>query len=125
MEDGPVKADFNINDRQNAVSSFNVFKHSLSGSPDYTANAGITIHHPQWPNLSVVYQQTDDYLHALGSGNSILLPNGNTVSSVPDYWVDERNQLDLQVSQNSLNLPSRLLRGSTTCYNLLLYNTRI
>jgi TonB-dependent Receptor Plug Domain len=83
----------------------------LTETPPYTVNGGITIAHPRWPNLSVLYQETGDYLQMIGSGSRMVLPNGNTISAVPDYRVGKRSQLDVQVSQKLFRSSLQLIAG--------------
>jgi outer membrane receptor protein involved in Fe transport len=86
-------------------------KHQLSGVPGYVFNAGFLFHHPRWPNLTLLYQEIDDMLYALGSGNRIKLSNGNEISVVPDMRQAKRNQFDLQCSQKFLKGRLQLIAG--------------
>jgi hypothetical protein len=89
VSDGPIRS----------LTTPNVAEHTLSGSPEYTLNTGLIINHPRFPQLSVLYYLTDDYISAVGSGTLYTLSNGNTISAIPDYHVKGRDQLDIQVSQ--------------------------
>jgi TonB-dependent receptor len=91
-------------------------KHSLTGSPDYTINAGIVIKQPKFPALTLLYNETADYISALGSGARYTLSNGNTISAIPDYRVKGRRQMDIQVSQQLFKSRIQIIVGA---HNLL------
>ncbi|MBI3883253.1 MAG: TonB-dependent receptor [Sphingobacteriales bacterium] len=76
-----------------------VAPHSLSGTPNYTFNTGIVIQHPSYPQLTVLYNSTGDYLSAVGS------------ATTPDYRVKGRGQLDLQLSHKILKSRIEIIAG--------------
>lgn len=92
-------------------STTNVQEHTLSGSPEYMVNGGITINHPKYPMLTVLYNRTGDYISMVGSGARITLDNGNMISALPDYRVKGREQLDIQVSQKFFREKAQLIIG--------------
>jgi outer membrane receptor for ferrienterochelin and colicin len=94
-----------------------VAEHTLSGSPDYTLNAGLVMQYPRWPMLTVLYNHIGDYISAVGSGARIHLANGNIVSVVPDYRIKARDQLDLQVAQKFYHSRIQLIAGVNNLAN--------
>ncbi|MBA4166175.1 MAG: TonB-dependent receptor, partial [Chitinophagaceae bacterium] len=77
-----------------------VSKHSLSGSPAYSFNAGLTLYKGRSTQLSIWYNETADYITAVGSGKKYTLPqNGATYTAIPDYRVRGKRFLDFQISQ--------------------------
>lgn len=93
-----------------------VSKHSLTGTPNYTVNAGIVIKQPKFPTLTLLYNETADYISALGSGARYTLANGNTISAIPDYRVKGRRQMDIQISQQLFKSRIQIIAGA---HNLL------
>jgi len=91
--------------------------HSLSGSPDYTVNAGMVLQYPRIPSLTVLYQRTADYISAVGSAPTIHLEDNHSVSTVPDYRVKGRDQLDIQVSQKFFRSRIELVAGVNNLTN--------
>lgn len=94
-----------------------VAEHTLSGSPDYTLNAGLVMQYPRWPMLTVLYNHIGDYISAVGSGARIHLANGNIVSVIPDYRIKARDQLDLQVAQKFYHSRIQLIAGVNNLAN--------
>ena len=92
-------------------------EHSLSGSPDYTVNTGITFHEPGVPQLSLLFNTTADYISTVGSGAISNLPNGNSVQAIPDYRVKGREQLDLQISQKLFRSRIQAIMGVNNLLN--------
>jgi outer membrane receptor protein involved in Fe transport len=88
-------------------------RHSLTGTPDYSFNAGIVIQDSRFPELSVVYNKTADIISKVGSGNVITLSNGNKITAVPDYRINGRGQLDIQLAQKILKSKMQIIAGVT------------
>ena len=76
-----------------------VREHELTGSPAYSINAGIVMQYLHLPKITLLYNRVGDHITALGSGNSYVLSNGNTILAIPDYRVADRGQLDIQIAQ--------------------------
>ncbi|MHA4807428.1 TonB-dependent receptor domain-containing protein [Flavitalea flava] len=91
--------------------------HSLSGSPDYTLNAGLMLQYPRLPMIAVLYNRTGDYISALGSGATFPLPDGHTVRSVPDFRVKGRERLDIQLSQKLFSQAIQIIAGVSNLLN--------
>jgi hypothetical protein len=91
--------------------------HTLSGTPNYFFNAGIVMQHPRLPELSVVYNQTGDYISKVGSGAIVLPANGNSVTAVPHYYVKGRGQLDVQLAQKLFRNKLQIIAGVTNLIN--------
>jgi outer membrane receptor protein involved in Fe transport len=91
--------------------------HTLSGTPDYFFNAGIVIQYPRLPELSVVYNQTGDYISKVGSGNIVLAANGNSVTAVPHYIIKGRAQLDAQLAQQLFKGKLQIIAGVNNLIN--------
>jgi outer membrane receptor protein involved in Fe transport len=87
--------------------------HSLTGTPDYSFNAGIIIQDTRFPELSVVYNKTADIISKVGSGNVITLSNGNKITAVPDYRIKGRGQLDIQLAQKIFKSKMQIIAGVT------------
>ena len=83
----------------------------MSGSPDYAVNAGFLLQYPRFPQVTVQYNRTGDYLAALGSGTVYTLANGNKVAAVPDYRIAGRDQLDIQVAQQLFHSKLQVIAG--------------
>ncbi|MBC7914693.1 MAG: TonB-dependent receptor, partial [Pyrinomonadaceae bacterium] len=92
-------------------------EHSLSGSPDYAVNAGITLQEPGLPELSVLFNTTADYISAVGTGAISDLLNENSVQAIPDYRVKGRDQLDLQISQKFFKSRIQVILGVNNLLN--------
>ena len=90
-----------------------VSQHELSGSPAYSVNAGVLMQYERFPQITVMYNRTGDYLSAIGSGRQVTVANGNIVSAVPDYRVAGREQLDVQVGQQFFRKRMQLVAGVT------------
>ncbi len=88
-----------------------IASHSLSGSPDYSVNSGLTIQVPRLPNLTLLYSRTGDYITAVGYGANFTLMNGNTISAIPDYRVKGSEKLDIQLSQQFYQSKIQLILG--------------
>jgi TonB-dependent Receptor Plug Domain len=86
-------------------------EHSLTGSPDYTINGGLVIQHSRFPEMTILYSRTGDYISSLGSGRIYTLTNGNTVAAIPDYRVKGREQLDIQLSQKIFRSKVQIIAG--------------
>jgi TonB-dependent receptor len=93
-----------------------VKEHTLSGSPGYTINAGLVVQYPRYPYVTILYNRTDDYLTAIGSGRSYLANHGE-VRAIPDYRVKGRDQLDIQLSQQFFKSKWQLIAGVTNLTN--------
>ena len=91
--------------------------HTLSGSPDYSFNGGIVIQDARFPEFSLIYNQSGDYISKVGSGAVITLANGNKVKTVPDYRVLGRKQLDLQLAQKMFKYRVQLIAGVSNLLN--------
>ncbi len=87
------------------------YKHTLSGVPSYTFNTGLLIHHPLYPNLTLLWQATGDMIIAAGSGERITLTNGNIISAAPELRQIRQRQLDIQVSQKFFKSSLQLIAG--------------
>jgi len=74
-------------------------EHTLSGTPDYTMNTGLTIQHPRYSMLTVLYHRIGDYISVVGS------------AGMPDYRIKDRDQLDLQLSQKLLKCRIQIIAG--------------
>lgn len=94
-----------------------VAEHTLSGSPDYTVNAGMTMQYPRLPMLTVLYHRTGDYISAVGSGMRVHLAGGHTIAATPDYRVKGRDQLDVQVAQKIFHSRIQLIAGVNNLTN--------
>ena len=92
-------------------------EHSLSGSPDYTVNAGLVVQVPGAPMLTVLYDLTGDYISALGSGASFKLENARSVTAIPDYRVKGREQLDLRIAQKFFGSRLQVIAGVNNLSN--------
>ncbi len=91
--------------------------HTLSGTPDYFFNAGMVIQHPRLPELSVMYNQTGDYISKVGSGTIVLPANGNSVTAVPHYYIKGRGQLDVQLAQKLFKARLQIIAGVNNLIN--------
>jgi outer membrane receptor protein involved in Fe transport len=91
--------------------------HTLSGTPNYFFNAGIVMQHPRLPELSVVYNQTGDYISKVGSGGIVLAANGNSVTLVPHYRIKGRGQLDAQLAQQLFKSKLQIIAGVNNLIN--------
>jgi outer membrane receptor protein involved in Fe transport len=91
--------------------SVEAYRHTLSGVPPYTFSTGLTIHHPNYPHLTLLFQQAGDMITALGSGKRITLINGNTISAVPELRQTTLRQMDIQVSQKLFKSSLQLIAG--------------
>jgi hypothetical protein len=89
-----------------------VSKHPLTGSPNYTINGGIIIKQPRFPSVTLLYNETGDYIAALGSGARYILSNGNNILAIPDFRVKGRQQLDIQISQVLLKSRVQIIAGA-------------
>ncbi len=107
VEAGPVRS----------ISAPNVSSHSLAGSPEYMANGGIILQHRQWPQFSLHYQYTSDYLHSAGSGAKVYGSNGDAVYAIPDYRVKGMSQLNVQVSHLFFKSTLQVIAGATNVLN--------
>ncbi len=94
-----------------------VVSHTLSGTPDYSFNAGIVIQEPHLPELLVLYDQSGDYISKVGSGNVVELTNGKSINSIPDYRVKGASRLSVQVGQKLLNARLQLVAGVANLLN--------
>jgi outer membrane receptor protein involved in Fe transport len=92
-------------------------EHTLSGSPDYIINAGLTLQHAHFPAVTILYNRMADYITAVGSAPLIYLENKHSVSSVPDYRLKGRDQLDLQASHKFMNERIQLIAGVNNLTN--------
>lgn len=92
-------------------------EHTLSGSPDYTFNGGVMFQKDGYPSLSVIYSGHGDYVYAVGYGNQLLLSNGNSISSIPDYRIKSNQQVDIQISQKLLQSKLQLIAGVKNVLN--------
>ena len=92
-------------------------EHPLSGSPDLSVNAGITLQQIGIPEFTILYNHTSDYLSAVGSGKKILLANGNHVLSIPHYYTKGMDQLDVQISQKFYKSRIQLIVGANNLLN--------
>jgi outer membrane receptor protein involved in Fe transport len=101
VEAGPVR---------NASATM-VRKHSLSGSPNNSFNGGFVIHDARFPEISLLYSKTSDYLTKVGSGTLLTLDNGHQTTSIPDYRIKGRKQFDIQVSQKIFHARVQLIAG--------------
>jgi hypothetical protein len=90
-----------------------VAEHTLSGSPTYTYNAGIVLQEPHIPEVTILFNQTGDYISVLGSGKLASHDNGNAVAAIPDYRIKGKRQLDLQVSQKIWKSKMQVIAGVT------------
>lgn len=88
-----------------------VEKHTLSGTPRYAVNAGISLDFPRLPGFALILNSTADYISAVGSGNLVKLVNGNEVLTIPHYYTKGRAQLDLQVFQPFFKSKLKLIAG--------------
>lgn len=91
--------------------------HSLSGTPGYSFNAGIVVQEPNLPELSVLYDQSGDYVSMVGSGNMVTLTNGKNINSIPDYRVKGANRLSAQLGQKMLKERLQLVAGVANLLN--------
>ncbi len=107
VESGPVRS----------ISAPNISRHSLEGSPEYMANGGIILQHRQWPQFSVNYQYTSDYLHSAGSGAKVYGSNEDAVYAIPDYRVEGMSQLNIQVSHLFFKSSLQVVAGATNVLN--------
>ena len=101
--------------RSNAVPF--VREHSLAGTPDLTFNGGLILQYPKWPQVSVLYSQTSDYLKAVGSGVIVSDISEETVTSIPDYRVKGRGQLNLQLSHRFFQSSLQVIAGAQNLLN--------
>lgn len=92
-------------------------EHTLSGSPDYTFNAGIILQRPHLPQVTILFNQTGDCISVLGSGKLVIQDNGNAIAAMPDYRIKGRRQLDIQVSQKIWKSGMQLIAGVTNILN--------
>jgi outer membrane receptor protein involved in Fe transport len=111
VNNGPVIGDYSLRISSGIANSIFVPMHTLSGSPGYSFKGGLSFHSPKLPSLTVIYQQTGDYLQTVGSGTSIALKNGNTVTAVPAIRVGEMNQLDVQLAQKIFKSSIQIIAG--------------
>ncbi len=89
-------------------------EHTLSGSPAFTFNAGVVFQRPRIPVVTILFNQTGDYISVVGSGKLVAHDNGNaTIAAIPDYRVKGKRQLDLQVSQKIWKSKMQLIAGVT------------
>jgi outer membrane receptor protein involved in Fe transport len=88
-------------------------EHTLSGSPDYTFNAGFILQRPHMPEITILFNQTGDYISALGSGKITAHANGTAIAAIPDYRVKGKRQLDVQVSQSIWKSRMLVIAGVT------------
>lgn len=93
-----------------------IAEHTLSGTPDYTYNAGL-LFSKNGSSLSLVYSGRGDCISAVGYGSRINLSNGNTITSVPDYRLKATSNLDLQISQKLLQSRLQIIAGVTNLIN--------
>ena len=100
-----------------SVATPETVEHSLSGSPDFTLNSGLTINQPKFPQLSLLYNRTSDYISAVGSGVYTPLSNGNRVLAVPNYQVKGRDLFNIQLSQEFYKSKARLIAGINNVLN--------
>ncbi len=101
VEAGPVKS----------ATITEVTKHKLSGTPDYMFNTGLVIQKNSFPELSIIYSNTGDYINALGSGEKYKLSNGNTVLQTPDYRMKGTDDLDIQIAQKFYKNKIEIIAG--------------
>ncbi len=94
-----------------------VAEHTLSGSPDYCFNTGLIFIYKNFPQFTVLYNQTGDYITAVGSGVIVKLANGNSVSTIPDYRVKAAGQLDIQLGQKIFKSKVQLTAGVNNLLN--------
>ncbi|WP_462252277.1 TonB-dependent receptor domain-containing protein [Ferruginibacter sp.] len=94
-----------------------VKEHTLSGTPKYSVNTGVTIQSNRFPQLSVIYSKTGDYINALGSGKDVQLTNGNIVLAIPDYRVKGSEHLDVQVAQKLFKSKFEIIVGANNLLN--------
>lgn len=87
--------------------------HTLTGSPDYTFNAGIILQRPHIPEITLLFNQTGDYISTLGSGKITDHANGIAIAAIPDYRIKGKRQLDVQVSQKIWKTKMQLTAGVT------------
>ncbi len=92
-------------------------EHTLSGSPNYTINAGLTYSKPKIGSVTVLYNTTGDYVTAVGSGTVYKLANGNSVKAIPDYVVRGNHRLDLQMSKKLLKSKAQIIFGVNNILN--------
>lgn len=92
-------------------------EHTLSGSPNYSINAGFTYNQPKYATLTILYNTTGDYVTAVGSGTVYKLANGNSVKEIPDYIVRGNNRLDLQLSKKFLKSKAQIIFGVNNVLN--------
>lgn len=92
-------------------------EHTLSGSPNYSINAGLTYNQPKFASLTVLYNTTGDYVTAVGSGTVYKLANGNSVKEIPDYIARGTNRLDLQISKKLLKSKAQIIFGVNNVLN--------
>lgn len=92
-------------------------EHTLSGSPNYSINAGLTYNQPKFAALTILYNTTGDYVSAVGSGTVYKLANGNSVKEIPDYIVRGNNRLDLQISKKLLKSKAQIIFGVNNVLN--------
>ncbi len=88
-------------------------EHTLSGSPDYAVNTGIIIQQPRFPEITILYNRTADYIAVLGSGKLYAHADGNTIAAIPDYRVKGKQQLDIQVGQKIFRSKMQITVGVT------------
>jgi hypothetical protein len=81
------------------------------------ANGGIIMQHLQWPQFSLNFQYTSDYLHSAGSGSKVYGANGDAVYAIPDYRVKEMSQLNLQVSYLLFKSSLQVIAGAQNILN--------
>lgn len=72
--------------------------HRLSGTPDYTAHAGLVIRHPDGFGFSAVYQAIGNRLFAVGSGGTVQENGADAVLLIPHYQEKERSEVNVQAS---------------------------
>ena len=92
-------------------------EHTLSGSPNYSVNSGLTYNKPGFGALTILYNSTGDYVTAVGSGTVYKLANGNSVKAIPDYIVRGTNRLDLQISKKLLKSKAQIILGVNNVLN--------
>lgn len=93
--------------------SFPITEHTLSGSPGYSVNTGIIIQQPRFPEMTILYNCTGDYITALGSGKLYTHADGNTIAAIPHYRVKGRQQLDIQIGQKIFRSKMQIIAGVT------------
>ncbi|MBC7903812.1 MAG: TonB-dependent receptor, partial [Gemmatimonadaceae bacterium] len=91
--------------------------HTLSGTPYYMYSAGLVVQDKRFPELSVIYNHTGDYISMVGSGAIIEMPGAKPVSTIADYRVKDRGQLNVQIAQSFLKMRMQLIAGVSNLLN--------